>query len=147
MATNYAGGCAHVHVTSSAEPIDNHECHCNVCKSVTGQQVTHVAFFNYGDLKVDHPELLKRQPFNANNPAGPVELCTCATCGAALLLDDKQHRIRVAVPNIMGYDDAHFPKATYHAFWDETKGYEKPHDGRPVYDSLQPSFHWPASAA
>ena len=147
MATNYAGGCAHVHVTSSAEPIDNHECHCNVCKSVTGQQVTHVAFFNYGDLKVDHPELLKRQPFNANNPAGPVELCTCATCGAALLLDDKQHRIRVAVPNIMGYDDAHFPKATYHAFWDETKGYEKPHDGRPVYDSLQPSFHWPASVA
>jgi hypothetical protein len=44
MAAKYAGGCAHVHVTSSAEPIGNHECHCNVCKSVTGQQFTHVAF-------------------------------------------------------------------------------------------------------
>jgi hypothetical protein len=36
MTTKYAGGCAHVHVTASAEPIDNHECHCNVCKAVTG---------------------------------------------------------------------------------------------------------------
>ena len=143
MAAKYAGGCAHVHVTSAAEPIDNHECHCNVCKSVTGQHTTHVAFFNYGDVKVDHPEKMKRQPFNANNPNGPLELCTCADCGAALMLDDKQHRIRVAVPNIMGYDDAHFPKATYHAFWDASKGYPAPKDGRPVYDGLQPSFHWP----
>ena len=146
MAAKYAGGCEHVHVTSAAEPIDNHECHCNVCKSVTGQHTTHVAFFNYGDVKVDHPEKLKRQPFNANNPDGPLELCTCAECGAALLLDDKQHRIRVAVPNIMGFDDAAFPKASYHAFWDETKGYEKPHDGRPVFGGLRPEFVWPAGA-
>lgn len=30
MTTQYAGGCQHVHVTATAEPIDNHECHCNV---------------------------------------------------------------------------------------------------------------------
>ena len=47
------GGCAHVHTHAKAGPIDNHVCHCNVCKSVTGQQTTHVAFFNYGDVKVD----------------------------------------------------------------------------------------------
>jgi len=35
---------------ADAEPIDNHECHCNVCKSVTGQHTTHVVFFNHGDL-------------------------------------------------------------------------------------------------
>jgi len=34
--TMYQGGCAHVHLTAKAEPIDNHECHCNVCKTVTG---------------------------------------------------------------------------------------------------------------
>ena len=51
-----------------------------------------------------------------------VEICVCSVCGAALMLDDKQGRIRVAVPNIMGYDDSTFPQATYHAFWDETKG-------------------------
>ena len=146
MAAKYTGGCAHVHVSANAEPIDNHECHCNVCKSVTGQQHTHVAFFNYGDVKADHPEKMKRVPFNANNPGGPLEICLCTDCGAVLMLDDKQKRIRVAVPNVMGYDDAKFPKASYHAFWDETKGYEKPHDGRPVYEGLQPSFHWPAGA-
>ena len=70
MTTRYAGGCKHVHVTASAEPIDNHECHCNVCKTVTGQHTTHVAFFNYGDVKADHPEKMKRVPFNANNPNG-----------------------------------------------------------------------------
>jgi hypothetical protein len=146
MAPKYAGGCAHVHVSAAAEPIDNHECHCNVCKSVTGQQTTHVAFFNYGDVKVDHPEKIKRVPFNKDNPNGPLEICVCADCGAALMLDDKQKRIRVAVPNIMGYDDAAFPKATYHAFWDETKGYPAPTDGRPVYGGLRPEFHWPAGA-
>jgi hypothetical protein len=113
---------------------------------VTGQHTTHVAFFNHGDLKVDHPEKMKRQPFNKDNPNGPLELCTCAECGAALLLDDKQHRIRVAVPNVMGYDDARFPKATYHAFWDETKGYPAPTDGRPVYSGLRPEFAWPKGA-
>ena len=142
MAT-YQGGCDHVHVTIDAEPIDNHVCHCNVCKNVTGQQTTHVVFFNHGDVHVDHPEKLNRQPFNADNPGGPLELCTCADCGAAIMLDDKQGRIRVAVPNVMGYK-AGVPDATYHAFWDETKGYPKPDDGRPVYDSLRPDFVWPA---
>ena len=143
MSDQMTGGCAHVHVTALHDPIDNHVCHCNVCKSVTGQQTTHVAFFNYADLAVDHPEKLARQPFNKENPNGPLELCTCTDCGAVILLDDKQHRIRVAVPNVMGYDEAAFPKATYHAFWDTSKGYAKPDDGRPVYEGLQPSFVWP----
>ena len=146
MTTHYAGGCQHVHVTATAEPIDNHECHCNVCKSVTGQHTTHVAFFNHGDLTADHPEKMKRVPFNKDNPNGPLEICLCTDCGAVLMLDDKQKRIRVAVPNVMGYDDAKFPKATYHAFWDETKGYPAPQDGRPVHAGLQPSFVWPKGA-
>ncbi len=146
MSHKYAGGCDHVHTHSDAEPIDNHECHCNVCKAVTGQHTTHVVFFNHGDLKVDHPEKLARQPFNKDNPNGPLELCTCKDCGAAIMLDDKEGRIRVAVPNIMGYDDANFPKATYHAFWDESKGYPKPDDGRPVYSGFRPEFQMPAGA-
>jgi hypothetical protein len=51
---------------------------------VTGQQHTHVAFFNYGDLKADHPEKMKRVPFNANNPDGPLEICLCGDCNAVL---------------------------------------------------------------
>ncbi len=145
MPNPYSGGCDHIHASANNEPIDNHVCHCNVCKAVTGQQTTHVAFFNHGDLAVDHPEILKRQPFNADNPDGPLELCTCGECGAVIMLDDKQKRIRVAVPNVMGYG-AGFPEATYHAFYDDTKGYPKPDDGRPVYDSLRPEFVWPQGA-
>lgn len=144
MSAPYKGGCDHVHTTAKGEPIDNHVCHCNVCKNVTGQHTTHVVFFNWGDLEVDHPEKLNRVPFNADNPDGPLEICVCADCGTPVMLDDKQKRIRVAVPNIMGYSDV--PDAVYHAFWDESKGYAKPNDGRPVYDSLRPDFAWPASA-
>ncbi len=144
MSAPYKGGCDHVHTTASGEPIDNHECHCNVCKGVSKQQHTHVVFFNYGDLKVDHPEKLDRVPFNADNPGGPLEICLCKECGTPIMLDDKEKRIRVAVPNLMGYSD--IPAATYHAFWDETKGYAKPDDGRPVYGSLRPEFSWPAPA-
>lgn len=147
MTQPYTGGCIHVKVTAKAEPIDNHVCHCNVCKSVTGQQTTHVAFFGHEDLEVDNPSQLKRQPFNSENPNGPLELCTCAECGAALLLDDKEKRIRVAVPNVMGYDANAFPKPEYHAFYDSTKGYEKPSDGRPVYEGLRPDFSWPTPSA
>lgn len=143
MSGELSGGCAHVHTRALHGPIDNHICHCNVCKAVTGQQSTHVAFFNHADLQVDHPEKLNRQPFNKDNPNGPLELCTCKDCGAAIMLDDKQHRIRVAVPNVMGYDVASFPQATYHAFWDESKGYAKPGDGRPVYEGLRPDFAMP----
>lgn len=146
MSHTYAGGCDHVHIHSDADPIDNHECHCNVCKAVTGQQTTHVAFFNHGDLQVDHPEKLKRSPFNADNPEGPLEICQCTECDGVIMLDDKESRIRVAVPNVMGYDVATFPTATYHAFWDESKGYAKPDDGRPVYEGLRPEFVWPAGA-
>ena len=145
--TTYTGGCEHVTVKAEGEPIDNHVCHCNVCKSVTGQQTTHVAFYEHDDLKASDESKMKRQPFNADNPDGPLELCTCEECGAPLMLDDKQKRIRVAVPNVMGYDDAAFPKADYHAFYDDTKGYPKPDDGRPVYEGLRPEFSWPQPAA
>ena len=62
-----------------------------------------MAFFNHGDLKVDNAAGLKRQPFNDQNPKGPLELCTCSTCGKPIMLDDKQKRIRVLVPNLMGH--------------------------------------------
>ena len=146
MSNPYVGGCDHVKITASAEPIDNHMCHCNVCKSVTGQQTTHVAFFNWADLTGSDESKMNRIPFNEDNPDGPLELCTCADCGAALMLDDKEKRVRVAVPNVMGYDAGNFPDASYHAFYDETKRYPKPDDGRPVYNSLRPEFAWPASA-
>ncbi len=141
----HKGGCDHIHTHSSAEPIDNHMCHCNVCKTVTGQQMTYVAFFNWADLKVDHPELLKRQPFNKDKPEGALELCTCSVCGTPILLDDKQRRIRVAVPSLMGYE-ASFPDATYHAFYDDTRGYPKPDDGRPVHEGFRPEFTMPQPA-
>lgn len=142
MAHKYAGGCAHVHTHADAEPIDNHTCHCSVCKGVTGQPTTHVVFFNHGDLKVDNAGGLNRQPFNAKNPNGPLELCTCSDCGAPIMLDDKQKRIRVIVPNLMGYDPGPLP-ATYHAFYDPATGVPKPNDGRPVYEGLRPDFVWP----
>lgn len=142
MSTNQTGGCDHVHTHLKAGPIDNHTCHCSVCKGVTGQETTHVVFFKHSDVDVDNPSLLKRQPFNANNPDGPLELCTCGTCGAPIMLDDKQSRIRVIVPNLMGYDPASMP-ATYHAFYDPATGVPKPSDGRPVYEALRPDFVWP----
>jgi len=137
----YSGGCDHVHTTSDKEPIDNHTCHCSVCKRVTGQPTTHVVFFNHGDLSVDDMAGLKRQPFNDQNPKGPLELCVCAKCGKPIMLDDKQKRIRVIVPNLMGHTK--IAGATYHAFYDPKTGVEKPADGRPVYEGLRPEFVWP----
>ena len=145
MSEKYSGGCDHVHTHSDQEPIDNHQCHCSVCKSVTGQPTTHVVFFKHDDVEVDHPELLNRQPFNANNPNGPLELCTCATCGTPLLLDDKENRIRAIVPNLMGYGDS-IDSPSYHAFYDPSTGEPKPDDGRPVYEALRPDFTWPTPA-
>lgn len=145
MSHKYAGGCDHVHTHSDKDPIDNHTCHCSVCKGVTGQDSTHVVFFNHGDLAVDKIDGLKRQPFNAKNPDGPLELCTCKECGAPVMLDDKQKRIRAVVPNLMGFDSKSMP-ATYHAFFDPKAGYSAPKDGRPVYEGLRPDFVWPASA-
>ena len=145
MSHKYAGGCDHIHTHSNNDPIDNHICHCSVCKGVTGQDTTHVAFFNYGDLEVDNLDGLDRQPFNAQNPDGPLELCTCSDCGKPIMLDDKQRRIRAIVPNLMGYDSESLP-ATYHAFYDASTGVAVPDDGRPVYDSLRPDFVWPESA-
>jgi hypothetical protein len=137
----YSGGCDHVHTTSDKEPIDNHTCHCSVCKRVTGQATTHVVFFNHGDLKVDNMAGLKRQPFNDQNPKGPLELCVCSKCGTPIMLDDKQKRIRVVVPNLMGHTK--IGKATYHAFFDPKTGVKKPSDGTPVYEGLRPDFVWP----
>lgn len=142
MAHKYAGGCQHVHAHSDADPIDSHVCHCSVCKRVTGQESTHVVFFNHGDLKVSDGGALKRQPFNDQNPGGPLELCLCATCGKPVFLDDKQRRIRAIVPNLMGFDAANLGP-TYHAFFDPSKGARAPDDGRPVYEGLRPDFTWP----
>ena len=65
------------------------------------------------------------------------QLCTCQDCGTPIMLDDTERRIRVAVPNVMGYDDARFPEADYHAFWDESKGYARFLAG----GRLQPTAH------
>jgi hypothetical protein len=141
----YDGGCDHIHTHADKDPIDNHTCHCSVCKRVTGQDSTHVVFFKHDDLKVEQADGLKRQAFNDQNPDGPLELCTCPTCGTPIMLDDKQKRIRAIVPNLMGFDAASLP-ATYHAFFDPSTGAGKPADGRPVYDGLRPDFVWPAPA-
>ena len=145
MSHKYSGGCEHVHTHADRDPIDNHTCHCSVCKRVTGQESTHVVFFNHGDLEADDPAALKRQPFNDRNPGGPLELCTCSTCGKPIMLDDKQKRIRAIVPNLMGYDSWNLP-ATYHAFFDPSTGAPAPDDGRPVHEGLRPDFVWPAPA-
>lgn len=145
MAHKYAGGCNHVHSHADNDPIDNHICHCSVCKRVTGQDSTHVVFFKHGDLQVDDAGKLKRQPFNDQNPDGPLELCVCPDCGTPIMLDDKQRRIRAVVPNLMGFAADKLP-ATYHAFFDASAGAPKPDDGRPVYDSLRPDFAWPEPA-
>ena len=61
------------------------------------------------------------------------------------MLDDKQRRIRVIVPNLMGYDSASMP-ATYHAFFDPSTGAQTPDDDRPVHEGLHPEFVWPDAA-
>ena len=141
----YEGGCEHIHTQSDNEPVDNHTCHCSVCKGVTGQDTTHVVFFKHSDLDVDNLDGLNRQPFNAGNPDGPLELCTCAECGSPIMLDDKERRIRVIVPNLMGHDAESLP-ATYHAFVDPASGADAPDDGRPVHEGLRPEFEWPTSS-
>jgi len=145
MSNTYAGGCDHVSSHADGAPVDNHICHCSVCKRVTGQPSTHVVFFRYGDLAVDAADSLDRQPFNTQNPDGPLELCTCPDCGAPIMLDDKLRRIRAVVPNLMGFDPASLP-ASYHAFYDPSTGEQRPDDGRPVYPGLRPDFVWPESA-
>lgn len=145
MAHKYSGGCQHVHSHADQDPIDNHTCHCSVCKRVTGQSSTHVVFFRHGDLQVDNASGLKKIPFNDQNPNGPLELCLCADCGTPIMLDDRQRRIRAIVPNLMGFEPASLP-ATYHAFYDPASGDPRPSDGRPVYESLRPDFAWPAAS-
>jgi len=140
--SKYSGGCEHIHTSSDQEPVDNHTCHCSVCKRVTGQPTTHVVFFAHDDLEVDNEAALSRQAFNDQNPGGPLELCTCAECGAPIMVDDKLGRIRAIVPNLMGYDASRLP-ATYHAFYDPATGVPRPNDGRPVYEGLRPDFVWP----
>ncbi len=144
MSHKYSGGCYHIRTYSDGNPIDIHTCHCSVCKSVTGQDSTHVAFFDHRDLMVDNLDGLNRQPFNAKNPDGPLELCTCSECGAPIMLDDKERRIRAIVPNLMGYDAENMP-ATYHAYFDPAVHID-PNDGRPVYEGLRPDFVWPVPA-
>ena len=145
MSKKYAGGCEHVHTHSDHDPIDSHTCHCSVCKRVTGQDTTHVTLFKYADMHVDNIDGLKRQPFNDQNPDGPLDLCTCAACGTPIMLDDKERRFRVIVPNLMGHDADAMP-ATYHAFYDPASGAPAPSDGRPVYPGMQPDFVMPDPA-
>lgn len=145
MSHKYAGGCEHIHTHADRDPVDNHICHCSVCKRVTGQDSTHVVFFAWSDLEADVPDRLNRQPFNDKNPDGPLELCTCAECGTPIMLDDRQRRIRAVVPNLMGFDSSGLA-ATYHAFYDASTGDERPDDGRPVYDGFRPDFAMPAPA-
>ena len=109
---------------------------------MTGQQTTHVVFFKHGDLQVTNEGNLNRQPFNADNPNGPLELCTSKDCGAPIMLDDKEKRIRAIVPNLMGMESDAMP-ADYHAFYADIEGYARPSDGRPVYAGLRPEFVWP----
>jgi hypothetical protein len=142
MSHKHSGGCDHIHTHSDNGPIDSHTCHCSVCKKVTGQDTTHVVFFRHGDLAVEKADSLSRQPFNADNPDGPLELCTCPTCGTPIMLDDKMNRIRVIVPNLMGHDTDSLA-ATYHAFYNPDSGEPEPNDGRPVYPGLHPDFVWP----
>ncbi|WP_323034189.1 hypothetical protein [Pararhodobacter sp.] len=61
------------------------------------------------------------------------------------MLDDKERRIRVIVPNLMGLDPAKLPP-TYHAFYDPATGAPKPSDGLPVHAELRPDFVWPQPA-
>ena len=145
MSHKYAGVCDHIHTHSNNEPIDSHTCYCSICKRVTGQDATHVVMFNHADLEVDNLDSLNRQPFNEHNADGPLELCTCSSCGTPIMLDDKQRRIRVIVPNLMGYDSESMP-ATYHAFFDPSTGAQSPDDGRPVHEGLHPEFVWPDPA-
>ncbi len=145
MAHKYTGGCDHVHTFADNEPVDNHTCHCSVCRRVTGQESTHVVFFRHGDLHVDKLEGLQRQPFNDQNPDGPLELCMCSECGTPIMLDDKQRRIRAIVPNLMGFDPGRLP-ASYHAFFDPDTGAPRPGDGRPVHEGLRPDFVWPTAS-
>ena len=145
MTNKYAGGCDHIHTHSDNDPIDSHTCHCSICKRVTAQDTTHVVMFNHGDLEVDNLDSLNRQPFNDQNPDGPLELCTCSTCGTPIMLDDKQRRFRVIVPNLMGYDSESMP-ATYHAFFDPSTGVQTPDDDRPVHEGLHPGFVMPDPA-
>ena len=145
MSHKHAGGCDHIHTHSDSDPIDVHTCHCSVCKRVTGQETTHVALFKHADLKVDDTDGLNKQPFNEDNPDGPFELSTCSTCGTPVFCDDKQRRIRIIVPNLMGYDPDSMP-ATYHAFFDPSAGAPAPDDGRPVHKGLHPDFVMPDPA-
>ena len=75
MAHKHAGGCAHHQTYSDTEPIDNHTCHCSVCKSVTGQPTTHVVFFKHSDLAVAGASSLKRvQRQESGWPVGAVRV-------------------------------------------------------------------------
>ena len=96
--SKFSGGCDHIHTHLNGDPIDNHICHCSVCKRVYGQPTTHVVFFHHSDLEVDNADGINKQPFNDQNPDGPGESWTCSTCGTPIVMNDKLNRIRAIVP-------------------------------------------------
>ena len=135
---SFAGGCEHVHTHSDHDPLDNHTCHCSVCKAVTGQPTTHVAFFAHGDVEVDNEAGLKRQPFNAKNPDGPLEKSLHLR---GMRRADHARRQDAPHPGDRPEPDGYagsFPAATYHAFYDPATGVPRPNDGRPVHEGLRP---------
>ena len=104
----------HITINSSINPIENHTCHFSVCKRLTEQPNTHVAFFNQGYLVVDKPQSLNRQPINDESPHGTLEFYTCAHCESSILLDDKLGPIRALVPNNMALKKTFLPPHITH---------------------------------
>jgi len=145
MVNKYSGGCEHTRTHAENKPFDIHICHCSVCKRVTGQDTTHIVLFKHVDLAVENPEGLNYKPFNDQNPDGPLIICSCAACDTPIMIDDKQRRVRVIVPNLMGHDAVALP-ATYHAFYDPTSSARKPDDGLPVHEGFPPDFALPDPA-
>ena len=54
MAEKHAGGCDHINIHTTCQPIDIHICHCSICKRVTGQETTHVVMFKHSDLEIEN---------------------------------------------------------------------------------------------
>ena len=138
----YSGGCEHVHTTSDKDPIDNHTCHCSVCKRVTGQATTHVAFFNHGDLKVDNMAGLKRQPFNDQNREGParaLHVREVRQADHARRQAEAHSRHRAELDGSRENSERDLSRVLRR----EDGRVKKPSDGRPVHEGLRPDFVWP----
>ena len=111
-------------------------CHCSMCRRTSA-----APFVTWLVVPNERLEYTRGQPKVLESSDHGTRFF-CADCGTPIMLDDKQGRIRVVVPNLMGYDAAALP-ATYHAFYDPASGAPAPDDGRPVHEALRPEFVWP----